>query len=138
MGVAKWSGGSLVDTSELNAHVFALRASGPILRRAVTDVTKLAGQRVRDTARTFVPPSPHLPYYAGSITHDVQAKGNLVEAEIGPDKNRTQGPLGNILEYGTSRHGPPRPHLGQALDLNQDPYEKALLAAMMVTTIGTT
>jgi hypothetical protein len=44
----------------------------------------------------------HARLYPGSISYDVTEGPGVVEAEIGPDKDRVQGPLGNLLEYGTS------------------------------------
>lgn len=48
----------------------------------------------------------HIPYLPSAIT--VTIRGGLdPEAEIGPDKLRTQGPLGNLLEFGSKNN---RPH----------------------------
>lgn len=48
----------------------------------------------------------HIPYLPSAIT--VSFQGDLApEAEIGPDKQRTQGPLGNLLEFGSRNN---RPH----------------------------
>lgn len=50
---------------------------------------------------------PHLP---NAISYDVTRHGtgggNLVRAEIGPDKNKRQGPLGNIIEFGSPTSAP--------------------------------
>ncbi|MFJ2676397.1 hypothetical protein [Streptomyces sp. NPDC087525] len=45
----------------------------------------------------------HARLYPYTISYDVHPTPGGVTAEIGPDKARLQGPLGNILEYGTSR-----------------------------------
>ncbi len=47
--------------------------------------------------------APAVPY---SITYDIKALGSRLEAEIGPDKSRRQGALGNILEFGTVNNAP--------------------------------
>lgn len=59
----------------------------------------------------------HAPDYPRAITYDTtdHGVGKGVSAEIGPDKDRRQGALGNILEYGTVNN-PPYAHLGPALD----------------------
>lgn len=59
----------------------------------------------------------HAPDYPRAITYDTTDRGvgDGVSAEIGPDKDRRQGALGNILEYGTIKN-PPYAHLGPALD----------------------
>jgi hypothetical protein len=82
-------------------------------RKAVT----VTARKVRDDARSRVKGRKYLPRYPYSITYDIKATAEGVEAEIGPDKGATQGPLGNIIEYGTSKNAP-IPHLGPALDAN--------------------
>lgn len=76
-------------------------------------------KKVRDDARNRIKGHKYLPAYPYSITYDVKATGEGVEGEIGPDKGRAQGPLGNIVEYGTSKNAP-LPHLGPALDANAE------------------
>lgn len=41
-----------------------------------------------------------------SISYDVTVGVGWIRGEVGPDKNRPQGALGNIIEYGTSRNAP--------------------------------
>lgn len=60
----------------------------------------------------------HLPSYPRSINYDLTPGDDFVEAEIGPLKDRTQGALGNILEYGSPGR-PPIPHLAPALDAEE-------------------
>lgn len=83
------------------------------IRKAVT----FTANGIKKSARSFASGISHAPDYPNSITYDVDDKGVGVgvEAEIGPDKDLRQGPLGNILEYGTVNN-PPYAHLGPALD----------------------
>lgn len=41
----------------------------------------------------------------GSISYDTKYGNGTVEAEIGPDKDRRGGPLGNLYYFGGSRGG---------------------------------
>jgi hypothetical protein len=66
-----------------------------------------------------------LPGYPSSITYDTGTSGAKVTAEIGPDKDRNQGPLGNVLEYGTSDTAP-IPHLQPALEAEAPTVERLL------------
>lgn len=43
-------------------------------------------------------PSRHLPYIGASVSFDVAGTSGAYTAEIGPDKGRTQGPLGTLIE----------------------------------------
>lgn len=74
----------------------------------------------------------HAPAYPASITYDVTTGTGYAEAEIGPDKARTQGALGNLLEYG-SAHNAPRGTGARALAANTDDLERA--AARMLEDI---
>lgn len=67
----------------------------------------------------------YIPSYPNSITYETKASGTVVSAEIGPDKDRKQGPLGNLIEYG-SIHNAPIPHLSPALDLEESGFADAL------------
>ena len=80
---------------------------------------QVTSQKVRDDARGRIAGHKYLPAYPYSITYDVKATVEGIEGEIGPDKGRAQGPLGNIVEYGTSKNAP-IPHLGPALDANAE------------------
>lgn len=48
----------------------------------------------------------HAPHIPRAVTYDTRFSGDSAEAEIGPDKGRRQGALGNILEFGTSKNAP--------------------------------
>lgn len=41
-----------------------------------------------------------------SVSYDRRFRGSEVEWEIGPDKGRPQGALGNIIEFGTVNNAP--------------------------------
>jgi hypothetical protein len=43
-------------------------------------------------------PSVHLPSLGASVSFDVAGGGGVYTAEIGPDKGRSQGPLGTLIE----------------------------------------
>lgn len=61
----------------------------------------------------------HLPSLAAAVSYDVTIGGTSIEAEIGVDKGRPQGPLGNIAEFGSVKNAP---HPGGAPALrNEEP-----------------
>jgi hypothetical protein len=49
-----------------------------------------------------------MPHIGRSVTYDTNLTATGAEAEVGPDPARTQGPLDNIVEFGSSQHGPIR------------------------------
>jgi hypothetical protein len=67
----------------------------------------------------------HAPAYPYSIGYSLKTSGLTVEAEVGPDKAKRQGALGNILNYGTLNNAP-IPHVEPALDDEEPKYLAAL------------
>lgn len=41
-----------------------------------------------------------------AVSYDVDVIGSLIAGEVGPDKNRPQGALGNLIEFGSVNNGP--------------------------------
>lgn len=109
----------------------------PIFRRAAVDV---AGQ-VKDTARQNATGMAHAPAFPYSITYDFAgdshgggALGAFIGADfgrydivmdIGPDKDRAQGDLGNLIEFG-SVNNPPQGIMHGALQAHEADWERAV------------
>lgn len=81
-----------------------------IVKRGANNIKKDAKEKWANLA--------HAPALPRAISYDVDVKGTTVEAEIGPDKAKRQGALGNLLEYGSSNNAA-RPALGPALDAEE-------------------
>ncbi|NUP49007.1 MAG: hypothetical protein HOW97_17130 [Catenulispora sp.] len=84
---------------------------------------------IKNDWRTSASGLKHAPLYPASITFDVIPTPTVLAAEIGPDKNRPQGALGNLIEYGSVKNPP---HLDGARALAaEEPrfYEAASNAA---------
>lgn len=92
--------------AETEALVADLAAAPARLAELLPPVVSKGALNVKGDWRTNASGNPHAPHYPFSITYDLAADATGVEAEIGPDKNLRQGPLGNILEYGTSKNPP--------------------------------
>jgi hypothetical protein len=108
-----------VDVIGLTVVVDDLGTFAERLRVNAAKAVKVTSQKVRDDARNRIKGHKYLPAYPYSITYSTKITLEGVEGEIGPDKGRAQGPLGNIIEYGTSKNAP-LPHLGPALDANAE------------------
>jgi hypothetical protein len=120
-----------VDTKQLRQHVFELAATGRIAPTAVEAVSKLAAQRIQGMARQTFAGTRHWKHVPRAISWDVDRDGTQVKAQVGYERGGGgQASLAHLLEYGSSRQGPIKPHLGPALDANADPFEDALLAAV--------
>jgi len=108
-----------IDVIGLNLVVEDLNRFPLRLAVNVRKAVQVTSQKVRDDARNRIKGHKYLPAYPYSITYDTKVTAEGVEGEIGPDKGKAQGPLGNIVEYGTSKNAP-IPHLGPALDANAE------------------
>ena len=86
------------------------RERSRVLRRSREAVAETATE-VRDTWRSRMRARSHhghIPYLPNAITSTVSAGDHGPEAEVGPDKSRRQGPLGNLLEFGSRNNKPHR------------------------------
>lgn len=120
--------GSLVVTG-LDEVVEMMTRSPAKLQRGVTSAVTVNSRKVRDSARQAITGHAHLPAYPFSISYDITESADGAEGEIGPDKGASQGPLGNIVEFGT-RNNAPLPHLGPALEQNADDLERGVEIAV--------
>lgn len=73
---------------------------------------------------TGFPHAPRLPY---AISYDTTMTGERVEGEVGPDKDKRQGSLGNLFEYGSVNNAP-IPGGAPALQAEQPKFERAMEA----------
>lgn len=123
----------IVDTSELDQLAADLgevsRNAGLFVRKAV-EVTAF---KVRDDWRNNLKGLPHLPALPYAITYDITVLygfgSSVIKAEIGPDKERNQGALGNFTEFG-SVNNPPRGDGHAALQRFEKDFEFGLSKAL--------
>ncbi len=112
--------------SELEQLAADLTSASTQMQSKAYRAVKVGAQNVQADARRFSAGLSEAPHYPRAITHDAGFRpGSMAWAEIGPDKDLTQGALGNLLEYG-SVNNPPYAHLGPALDLEGPRFERAL------------
>lgn len=82
---------------------------GKASREAFTEaekITKKAAQNIKTTMAEDAESSGTYRHFSGSISYDRAMSVGTIAYEIGPDKDRTQGALGNILYFGTSKNAP--------------------------------
>ena len=91
----------------------------------VRAVVQKGALQIKNGARQRISGHPHAPAYPHAITYDTKVGPTSAEAEIGPDKGKRQGALGNILEYGTVNNAP-IPHIRPAADEELPRFERAL------------
>lgn len=94
---------------------------------AAHDVVKRGAINVKRDWRANVKRSAgrHARAYPYSIGFDITRSPVVVMAEIGPDKAARQGPLGNLIEFG-SVNNPPHNDGGRALRAEEPKFLKAM------------
>jgi hypothetical protein len=105
------------------------KKTGPFLRQAF----EVSSVKIKKGWQSKVDGSPSLPYLKNALDYTITAAGAVggsqISSEIGFNKNRKQGALGNVSEYGT----PTKPGSGYgaaALDENTDDFESGIAKAV--------
>lgn len=104
-----------------------LEAAPVRLGAAVGPVVAKGALNIKTDWRTRAAGLAHAPLYPASIGYDISGFTD-VTAVIGPDKERPQGALGNLIEFG-SAHNPPHLDGDRALAAEQPKFLAALEAA---------
>ena len=92
-----------VDTHELDQLARDLDAIPAEKRPQFRKVVEKGALNIKNGLRADAAGHPTYRYFPTSISYDMTGE---FSAEIGPDKDRVQGALGNILYFGTSKNGP--------------------------------
>ena len=118
------------DIRELVQLAVVFQASIPEAERAMVAAVTRGALNVKNDWRANARASAgrHARLYPGSISYDLTLIPGGAEAEIGPDKDKPQGALGNLLEFG-SVNNQPHNDGGRAL-LAEEPRFVAQVAAI--------
>jgi HK97 gp10 family phage protein len=108
---------------DLEALARDLVAAPAKLRADVGRVVKRGAQNIKVAAQAAAPNPHNAGMYRASITYDITDGGSA--AEIGPDKDRPQGALGNLFEFGSAR-GAAQPHLMPAFEAEEPRFIGAI------------
>jgi hypothetical protein len=117
--------------SDLADLATTFRHTVEVFRAEARKVVAKGSLNIKTEARQIISDLRHhhptyLPHYPRSISYDVDdTAGGGIQGSIGPDAHLPQGPLGNILEYG-SANSVPYPHLNPALDHEVPRFEQNL------------
>ncbi|HXH57727.1 hypothetical protein [Iamia sp.] len=115
----------MLEADGLDALVADLAGAPVKVQAGGIAIIQRGALNIKRDAQRFSAGIGHAPHYPRSITYETTVRVGDVEAVIGPDKDRPQGALGNLLEFGSSNNAPIS-HLGPALDLEGPRFVKAL------------
>ena len=115
------------DASELDRLAVSIGKAEVKAAAGMYEVAKKAGVNVKNGMAEDARGIKHAPRFPDSITFDIYPGGlRTVVVEVGPDKDRKQGALGNLLYFGSSNNAPVR-DIGKALRDEAPRLERALL-----------
>jgi hypothetical protein len=108
---------SYIATSIDKASAVAAAETAKVVAKGALNIKTGAAKRISGLA--------HARRYPASIDYDLYVTGRGAIADVGANKSKPQGALGNLLEYG-SRKNPPHPHIRPAADEEMPRFEKAM------------
>lgn len=135
-----------IDNSDLSKLVSDLGEASDAAWKNMQKAIEVTARNVKDTWRDNARGMAHAPAFPSSITYDVgvgydqsigqaaasvisggisSARSSTLRAEIGPDKDRPQGALGNLIEYGSVNNSPMGLGHG-ALQANEGDFERGI------------
>lgn len=115
-----------VDYSELRRFTTDLERAADGIAPQVQGVMKNGAGKIKNQMRADAKSSRHFKGMAQAITYEVKAERDAIEIEVGPDKERPGGALGNIAYFGTPRGGATVPDPQLALDAESPVIERFL------------
>lgn len=117
--------GVRIDFREVHRLAVTLDAAANVAPDEARKVVARGALQIKNGMRSRVQGLAHAPAYPYSITYDTKLTPAGAEAEIGPDKAKRQGALGNLINYGSVNNGP-IPHVEPAAADEQPRFEKAM------------
>jgi hypothetical protein len=121
------------DFSELMTLAADLEQGGEAISGNVRKAVQVTSHKIKEDAKASVRGRKGLGHAANAITYDTTESRDGVEAEIGYDKGRGAGKLGNLIEFGAPNSGnqlSPSHDLGNALLKNEDDFVHGLEKAV--------
>ena len=91
-----------IDTSEIDTLAAWLRGADPKVNRAAPAVVKKGANNVKDAWNEQASKSRHFNITA---SYDVEVSGDVVEAEIGPNRHFRSNRLAGIYHFGGANGG---------------------------------
>lgn len=99
---------TILDTSELRALAVDLGNASREVEREAERVLEKGALNVKDkmAADAKAAHGGYAKHFHRSISYDRATRAGQLGFEIGPDKHRRQGALGNLLYFGSANNGP--------------------------------
>lgn len=118
---------------ELMSLAVDLESAPKTLPKYLRKALEVTSIKIKEDAKASVKGRKNIGHAAHAITYDTKESASGVESEIGYDKGRGAGALGNLIEYGapnSGNHLAPSHDLGNALLNNEDDFVHGLERAV--------
>ena len=103
-----------------------LKHAAETVLEETSKVVKKGVQNIKTDTQARWAGARYAPSLAAAVSYDDPViEGNTVSSEVGLDKDRRQGALGNIYEFGVPGTAP-QPALNPAADVEEPRFAKAL------------
>lgn len=97
---------SYTGTDDLRALEQTLNQAAEIAPRDARKIVSKGCLNIKTEWRRTWSGYPHAPRLPYSITYDTKSLPHGASGEVGPDKDKPQGPLGNLFEFGSVNNAP--------------------------------
>jgi hypothetical protein len=92
------------DASDVHKFAAELGAAAGDVPKKMRPVVQRGALNIKKQMQAEASGHRRFPAFPASISYDTQSSRSEISAEIGPDKDKRQGALGNILYFGTVKN----------------------------------
>jgi hypothetical protein len=122
--------GFSVDSSDFSKLAADLSGVPDGTGKFVRKAAEVTARKVKDAWRDKLKGASYIPHGSGTIGYDIKDGRGEVEAEIGPEMQRSQAQIVGIIEYGKGPHVPARGYGLASLLENLNDFEHGLHEAI--------
>lgn len=94
------------DVSEIREFELALGKTADDVHKVMRPVVSRGALNIKRDMQADAQGHPKSKHFPRAITYDTVDNKSEIRAEIGPDKDKPQGALGNLLYFGSSKNAP--------------------------------
>lgn len=114
-----------INGSALDYVITSLDEATAVVPAETAKVVGKGALNIKNGARRRVRGLKHARRYPYAIDYDLYTTPRGAIADVGANKDKPQGALGNLLEYG-SVNNPPHPHIRPAADEEMPKFQAAM------------
>jgi hypothetical protein len=122
------------DGSALDFVITSLDRATAVAPAETAKVVAKGALNIKNGARRRITGLRHARRYPNAIDYDLYETGRGAIADVGANKDKPQGALGNLLEYGSIKN-PPHPHIAPAAE-EEMPRFTAAMEELAVKALG--